>query len=63
MEELNPLYHVLHIPYTKPTLTPVPEVYFSAEHRDNFIDQPKQLDAFAIVSFGWFFKFFLWRYG
>ena len=25
----------------------------------DFIDQPEQLDAFAIVSLGWFFYFFL----
>ncbi|MBW2427393.1 MAG: sugar phosphate isomerase/epimerase [Deltaproteobacteria bacterium] len=38
MDELNPMYHILHIPYTTPTLTPVPGLYFNAEHRDKFID-------------------------
>jgi hypothetical protein len=36
---------------------------FSGRPQFNFIDQTKQLDAFAIVSFGWFFYFFLWRHG
>ncbi len=38
MDELNPMYHILHIPYTPPTLTPVPGLYFSGQHRDQFID-------------------------
>ncbi len=38
MEELNPMYHILHIPYTSPTLMPVPGLYFTSEHRDKFID-------------------------
>ena len=38
MDELNPLYHILHIPYTSPTLMPVPDLYFTGEHRDKFID-------------------------
>ena len=38
MDELNPMYHILHIPYTTPTLTPVPGLYFSGQHRDQFID-------------------------
>jgi sugar phosphate isomerase/epimerase len=38
LDELNPMYHILHIPYTSPTLTPVPGLYFTGEHRDKFID-------------------------
>jgi sugar phosphate isomerase/epimerase len=38
LHELNPINHILHIPYTSPTLTPVPGLYFTAEHRDKFID-------------------------
>jgi sugar phosphate isomerase/epimerase len=38
MDELNPMHHVLHIPYTSPTLTPVPGLYFTGEHRNAFID-------------------------
>ncbi|MBT8367031.1 MAG: sugar phosphate isomerase/epimerase [Deltaproteobacteria bacterium] len=38
MDELNPMYHILHIPYSTPTLTPVPGLYFNGEHRDKFID-------------------------
>jgi sugar phosphate isomerase/epimerase len=38
LDELNPMYHVLHIPYTPPTLTPVPGLYFTGEHRNKFID-------------------------
>ena len=38
MDELNPMYHILHIPYTSPTLTPVPGLYFNGHHRDKFID-------------------------
>jgi sugar phosphate isomerase/epimerase len=38
MDELNPIYHILHIPFTSPTLTPVPGLYFTEEHRDRFID-------------------------
>jgi sugar phosphate isomerase/epimerase len=37
MDELNPMYHILHIPYTSPTLTPVPGLYFTGEHRNKFI--------------------------
>ncbi len=29
----------------------------------DFIDQPKQLDAFAIISFGWYFYFFFLCHG
>jgi hypothetical protein len=36
---------------------------FTRRPQFNFIDQAKQLDALAIVSFGWFFYFFLWRHG
>ena len=42
MDQVNSLYHILHIPYTKPTLTPVPGMYFPAEHRDKFIDWTKR---------------------
>ena len=38
MAELNPIHHILHIPYTTPTLTPVPGLYFADEDRDKFID-------------------------
>ena len=38
MDELNPMHHVLHIPYNSPTLTPVPGLYFTGEHGDKFID-------------------------
>jgi sugar phosphate isomerase/epimerase len=38
MDELNPMHHVLHIPYSSPTLTPVPGLYFTCKHRDKFID-------------------------
>ena len=42
MDEVNSLYHILHIPHTKPTLTPVPGMYLPAEHRDKFIDWTKR---------------------
>ena len=38
LDELNPMHHILHIPYSAPTLTPVPGLYFTSVHRDNFID-------------------------
>jgi sugar phosphate isomerase/epimerase len=38
MDELNPMYHILHIPFSPPTLMPVPGLYFTGEHRDKFID-------------------------
>ena len=38
MEELTPIHYILHIPYTPPTLTPVPGLYFTGRHRDKFID-------------------------
>ena len=38
MDELNPMHHVLHIPYNSPTLTPVPGLYFTGEHRHKFVD-------------------------
>jgi sugar phosphate isomerase/epimerase len=42
MDELKPMYHILHIPCTSPTLTPVPGLYFTGEHRDKFIDWTKR---------------------
>ena len=38
MAELSPIHHILHIPYTTPTLTPVPGLYFTGEHRNKFMD-------------------------
>jgi sugar phosphate isomerase/epimerase len=38
LDELNPMHHVLHIPFTPPTLTPVPGLYFTIKHRDRFVD-------------------------
>ena len=42
MQELNPMHHILHVPYTVPTLTPVPGLYLTVEHRDKFIDWTKR---------------------
>jgi sugar phosphate isomerase/epimerase len=36
MDELNPTYHILHIPVTKPTLTVVPGQYLTPKNRDKF---------------------------
>ena len=30
--EINPLYYILHIPFTPPTLVPVPGLYFTTDH-------------------------------
>ena len=38
LDELNPMYHILHIPFSPPTLMPVPGLYFTGQHRDKFID-------------------------
>jgi endonuclease IV len=38
MDELNPMYHILHLPFSPPTLMPVPGQYFTGEHRDKFCD-------------------------
>ena len=42
MDELKPMYHILHIPVTPPTLTPVPGRYLTIEHQDKFIDWTKR---------------------
>jgi sugar phosphate isomerase/epimerase len=36
MNELNPTYHILHIPVSTPTLTPVPGQYFTTKNHDKF---------------------------
>lgn len=38
MNELNPMYHILHIPFTRPTLTAIPGQYLTTDHQDKFID-------------------------
>ncbi len=38
MTPLRPLHHIIHIPYTTPTLTPEPDVYFSTDHAEQFHD-------------------------
>jgi sugar phosphate isomerase/epimerase len=38
MDELNPMYYILHIPFSPPTLMPIPGQYFTGEHRDKFYD-------------------------
>lgn len=38
MGELNPTYHILHVPVTRPTLTAVPGCYFTIAHQDKFND-------------------------
>ncbi len=38
MGALNPMYHILHIPFSPPTLTFAPGRYFTIEHRGKFID-------------------------
>jgi sugar phosphate isomerase/epimerase len=42
MDELDPLYHILHIPYSTLTLTPVPGLYFTGEQQAKFIDWTKR---------------------
>jgi len=42
MDELNPLYHILHIPYSTLTLTPVAGLYFTSEQQAKFIDWTKR---------------------
>lgn len=34
MSELNPIYHILHVPITPPTLTAVPGEYFTIQDQD-----------------------------
>jgi sugar phosphate isomerase/epimerase len=36
MDELNPTFHILHIPVTPPTLTTVPGLYFTAKDQEKF---------------------------
>ena len=36
MTPLSPLHHIIHIPFTAPTLTPEPDVYFSADYQEQF---------------------------
>lgn len=51
MDEMNPMYHILHIPYTSPTLTPVPGLYFNGEHRDKFIDWTQRtMESLEIIQ-------------
>jgi sugar phosphate isomerase/epimerase len=53
MDELNPMYHVIHIPYTSPTLTPIPGRYFTVEHRDRFIDWTERaIESLATIQLG-----------
>ena len=37
MNELNPTYHILHIPVTPPTLTAVPGHYLTTKNQDKFV--------------------------
>ncbi|UCH21512.1 MAG: TIM barrel protein [Deltaproteobacteria bacterium] len=36
MNELRPLHHIIHIPFTTPTLTPQPDVYFTSNDEKQF---------------------------
>ena len=38
MNAINPLHYIIHIPFTTPTLTPEPGVYFSLDHGELFLD-------------------------
>jgi sugar phosphate isomerase/epimerase len=51
MDELNPTYHILHIPVTPPTLTAVPGRYLTIEHRDKFIDWTRRaMESLEIIQ-------------
>lgn len=36
MAEINPLYYILHVPFTQPTLVPVPGLYFTPECKEKW---------------------------
>jgi sugar phosphate isomerase/epimerase len=38
MTEINPRHYILHIPFTVPTLTPVPGLYFTADPQKKFTE-------------------------
>lgn len=46
MNAINPLHHIIHIPFTTPTLTPEPGVYFSRHQGKQFNDwTPRALNS------------------
>ena len=40
--EMNPLYYILHIPFTPPTLVPVPGLYFTTDHSQGWDEWTKR---------------------
>ena len=40
--EMNPLYYILHIPFTPPTLVPVPGLYFTPDHSKGWDEWTKR---------------------
>jgi len=51
MNALNPLHHIIHIPFTAPTLTPEPGVYFSNDDAEQFyLWTPRALNSLTSLK-------------
>ncbi len=51
MNELRPLHHIIHIPFTTPTLTPQPDVYFTPNDEKQFYNwTPLALDSLKVLK-------------
>jgi sugar phosphate isomerase/epimerase len=51
MNALNPKHHIIHIPFTAPTLTAEPEVYFSNDAAEQFYSwTPRALNSLQLLK-------------
>jgi sugar phosphate isomerase/epimerase len=51
MNQLRPLHHIIHIPFTTPTLTPQPDVYFTRNDYEKFYNwTPLALDSLKVLK-------------
>lgn len=53
LEEFDPQHYVLHIPFTPPTLVPVPGLYFNTEHQQGWEQWTnRSLDSLGVLHEG-----------
>jgi sugar phosphate isomerase/epimerase len=52
MSILEPLYYILHIPFTPPTLVPVPGSYIAKDHSTQWGDWPQRALASLEILYG-----------
>ncbi len=51
LAEINPIHYILHIPFTQPTLVPVPGLYFTPECREKWDEWTKRaLESLEILN-------------